>query len=140
MFICIHTFSYYKLFLYLHLCLNVMLNSLSCIFVLRGKIWVHKTSLILPLLIEVSVPSQESERLFLCMLEVSILTLSLIFLLGLRTVPTVCYFLFFNFCIIQTIAVSFTNKVTLLISFYGLVGWFMVFKATFINISNISWR
>jgi hypothetical protein len=61
-------------------------------------------------------------------------------ILGLRTVRTVCYCLFFNFCIIQTIAVSFTNKLTLLISFYGLVGWFMVFNATFINISIISWR
>ena len=32
MFIYIHIFSYYKLFLYLNLCLNAMLHSLSCLF------------------------------------------------------------------------------------------------------------
>jgi hypothetical protein len=32
---------------------------------LRGKTSVHKTNLILPLFIEVPVPSQESERLFI---------------------------------------------------------------------------
>jgi hypothetical protein len=46
--------------------------------------WAHKTSLIPPLIIEVPVPSQESERSCICVLEVLIFTLSTIFLLNLE--------------------------------------------------------
>jgi hypothetical protein len=48
---------------------------------LRVEISANKTSLILPLLIEVPVPSQESEQSCICMLGVSILPLSTMFLL-----------------------------------------------------------
>jgi len=57
--------------------------------------WAHKTSITLPLFIEVPVPSQESERSCICVLGVSILPLSTILLLDFRTVPTVLYFLLF---------------------------------------------
>jgi low temperature requirement protein LtrA len=52
------------------------------------EVWSHKTSLTLPLFIEVSVPSQVSEHLFTCVLIVSILLLSTIFLLDFGTVLT----------------------------------------------------
>ena len=42
------------------------------------QIWLHKTSLTLPLFIEVSVPSQESEWSCICVLGVSIWPLSMI--------------------------------------------------------------
>ena len=45
-----------------------------------GEVWVQKTSLIPPHFIEVPVPSQESKRSCICMLEVSILPLFLRFL------------------------------------------------------------
>ena len=40
---------------------------------LRQEILVHKISLTLPLFIEVTLPSQESERSYICVLRVSIL-------------------------------------------------------------------
>jgi hypothetical protein len=46
----------------------------------------HKTSLTQPLFIEVPVPSQESERLCICVLGVLIMFLSIIFGLDFRTV------------------------------------------------------
>jgi len=54
-----------------------------------------KLNLILPLFIEVPVSSQESERSCIFVLEVSILSPSMIFLLDLGTVQTVWFF-FFN--------------------------------------------
>ena len=42
----------------------------------RGKVWVRKTSLTPPLIIEVPVPSQESERSCICLLGVLIFPLS----------------------------------------------------------------
>jgi len=52
----------------------------------------HKTSLTPPLLIEVPVPSQESEQLCFCVLRVSILFLSTVVLMDFETVLTVWYF------------------------------------------------
>jgi hypothetical protein len=43
---------------------------------LRGEVWAHKTSLALPLFIDVPVPSKKSERSCICELGVSILSLS----------------------------------------------------------------
>ena len=63
---------------------------------LRGKIWDHKTSLIQPHFIEVSVPRQEWERSCICILRVLILSLSTILILDFRIVPTVWHFLFFH--------------------------------------------
>ena len=40
---------------------------------LRVEVWSHQSSLTLPFLIEVPVPSQESERSCICMLTVSII-------------------------------------------------------------------
>ena len=54
-------------------------------------IWARKTSLSPSLFIEVSVPSQESEWPYICMLWISFLSLFTVF----RTVLTVCYFMFF---------------------------------------------
>ena len=52
----------------------------------RSPVWVHQTSLMLPLFIEVPVPFQLSERSFICALWVSMLPLSTIFLLDFGTV------------------------------------------------------
>ena len=56
------------------------------------------TSLTPPLFIEVSVPSQESERSCICVLGVSILLLSMIFILDFGLVATVWYFSFLFCC------------------------------------------
>ena len=45
----------------------------------EGEVWADKTSLTLPLFIEVSVPRQESERSCVCVLGASILPLSMIY-------------------------------------------------------------
>jgi hypothetical protein len=42
---------------------------------LKEEVWVHQTSLTPPLIIEVPVPDQESERSCICVLEVSVLPL-----------------------------------------------------------------
>ena len=52
----------------------------------------QKTSLTMPLFIEVSVPSQQSKQSCICVLGVSILPVSTICLLDFGTVPTVWYF------------------------------------------------
>jgi hypothetical protein len=52
----------------------------------KREIWAHKTSLTPPLITEVTVPNQESERSCICELGVSILPLSAIFLLDFATV------------------------------------------------------
>ena len=54
-------------------------------------VWTHNTSLAPPLFIEVSVPSQGSERSCICELDVSILPLSSIFLLYFGNVQTELY-------------------------------------------------
>jgi len=62
---------------------------------LRREVWVHKTnSLTMTLFSEVPVPSQECERSCICVLGISIMPLSTIFLLDFGTVPTVLYFCF----------------------------------------------
>jgi hypothetical protein len=55
------------------------------------------TSLVLPLCIEVPVPSQSSKRSCICLLVVSIVPLSIILIFDFGIVPTVCYLLFFDF-------------------------------------------
>ena len=65
---------------------------MHCIFVIQSHcwgvpnrinwVWSHKTILIPSLFIEVPVPIQESERLCICVLGVSILHLSTILKLG----------------------------------------------------------
>ena len=62
---------------------------------LRGKDWVHITSLALPLVIEVPVSSQESEKSCICVLGVSTLPMSTILMFDVGIVPTLWYFLFF---------------------------------------------
>jgi len=49
----------------------------------------HKTSLTLPLIIDVSVSRQESERWCICVLVISSFSLSTIFLLNFENVPIV---------------------------------------------------
>ena len=63
---------------------------------LRRKVWVHKTGSISPLFIEVPVPSQESEWSCDCVLRLSMLSLSTIWLLDFGTAPTVGIFCFWN--------------------------------------------
>ena len=63
------------------------------------KVWAHTTSWTSSRFIELSVPSQESERSCICVVEVSILPLSASLHLDFGTVPTVCYFWGF-FCIL----------------------------------------
>ena len=57
----------------------------------------HKTSLTSPLFIEAPVPSQEIEWSCICMLWLSILSLSMIFLLEFGPVQTERYFFVFRF-------------------------------------------
>ena len=68
---------------------------LSVIYVLM---WTHKISINPPLFIEVPVPSQESERPCICVLEESIVTVSVVFLLHFGIVTTV-WSIFFHFII-----------------------------------------
>ena len=51
----------------------------DCFISSRFEVYAHKTNLILPLFIEVPMLSQESERSCICLLEVSILSLSMTF-------------------------------------------------------------
>ena len=53
------------------------------------EVWAHKMSLTTPLLIEVPVLNQESERSFICVIGVPILPLSRYLVLDLGIVPTV---------------------------------------------------
>jgi len=64
---------------------------------MNSQVWTHKTCLISPLFIEVTVPSQESEWSCICVLVVSILPLSTILILHFGTVPIVWYFFCFSF-------------------------------------------
>jgi len=52
---------------------------------LRTEVWAHKTGLTPPLFIEVSVPTQDSERSCICVLWISILPLSTILRLDVGT-------------------------------------------------------
>ena len=63
---------------------------------LRGKVLAHRTSLTPPLVNEVSVPLMGCERLFICVLGVSIWPLSRRFIYHFGTVLTVWYFMFFS--------------------------------------------
>ena len=60
---------------------------------LREEVWAHKTSLTLPLFIQVPVISKESKQSCICVLEVLILSLSMILILDFRIVQAVWYFL-----------------------------------------------
>jgi hypothetical protein len=64
---------------------------------LRGEVWARKTSLTLPLFIELPVPSQESAQSCICVLRVSIFPVSRILIFDLGIVPTVWYFFVFHF-------------------------------------------
>ena len=57
----------------------------------------HKTNSTSPLFIEVPVPSQDSERSSICVLEVSILSISMLFLQDIRTFSIVWRFFVFHF-------------------------------------------
>jgi hypothetical protein len=63
----------------------------------------HKTSLTPPLFIEVSVSSHETEQSCICVLGVSIFSLSTIFLLYVGIVPTVWYIFLLYVGIIPTV-------------------------------------
>jgi hypothetical protein len=67
----------------------------SKVYSLRRDVLAHETSLTPPLLIEMLVPIQESERWScICALWVSILPLSMILILDVGIVPIVWYFCF----------------------------------------------
>ena len=63
------------------------------------EVWVHKTSLKLPL-----VPSQENERSSICVLGVSIFPLSAILIFDFGSVSTMWFFMFFILYLLQAIA------------------------------------
>jgi hypothetical protein len=69
----------------------------ACIISLKKEVWVHKTSLTLPLFMEVPVPIQEHERSCICVLGVSILPLSTILIFDFcnRSESVVCFLLHF---------------------------------------------
>ena len=85
-----------------------MLFLLSVIYVLM---WTHKISINPPLFIEVPVPSQESEWPCICVLEESIVTVSVVFLLHFGIVTTV-WFIFFPFYYIYTNYITIMRNVT----------------------------
>ena len=58
---------------------------------LRGEVWVYITWLTLPLVIEVSVPSHESEQSCICVLGVLMLFLSTILIFDFGIAQTVWY-------------------------------------------------
>jgi hypothetical protein len=62
---------------------------------LRQEVWAHKTSLTLPLFIEVPVLIQEPEQSCNCVLRVSIWPLSTILIFDFRINPTLLYFFYF---------------------------------------------
>ena len=64
----------------------------DCIISIRDKVCSHTRSLITPLFIEVPVSIRDSQRSCICVLEFSILPLSIIQFFDIRTVPT--YFVF----------------------------------------------
>jgi hypothetical protein len=63
--------------------LHVERTCMTALFYQEGGVWNPKTSLTPPHFIEMPVTSQDSERSCICVLWVSILPLSVIFLLGL---------------------------------------------------------
>jgi hypothetical protein len=82
--------NYYRKRIYSHLestCKHLHDHTIP----LRGEVWANKTSLTPPLLIEVPVPSMESERACICVLGVSILPLSTILIFDFGFVPTVWF-------------------------------------------------
>jgi len=64
----------------------------------KREVWVHKTSLTPPLVIEVSVPSQESERTYIWVLVESILTSFYDFSIGCWNCSDSVVFICFSFC------------------------------------------
>ena len=86
------------------------------------------------LFIEVPVPSQESERSYICVSGISILPLSTIFLLNFRTVPTVLFFILLleqkNGYFLQFVEHCWIRKFTLITSFAYFLSLFLNF-ATF---------
>ena len=68
---------------------------------LRGDAWVYQTNLQPPRFIEVSVPSQESVWSCICVLEVSILPLSVI-LMSRQYGIYLFFILLINICFFQT--------------------------------------
>ena len=88
------------------------------IILLKEEVWAHKTSLTPPLSIEVHM----SSHVYVCCGCLSILPLSVICLLDFGAVPSV--WLFLLLILYQSIWFSF---------------WFLVFNATFSNISAILW-
>ena len=72
----------------------------DCIISLSRVAWAHETSLTMPLFTEVPVPSQENEWYCICVLGVSILPLSMIFIFDLELFRQQCgIFLYFIFII-----------------------------------------
>ena len=69
----------------------------------KTRFWANKISLTPPLIIELFVPSPESERSCICVLVILILPSFTNFLFYLRIVPTALYFLFFIILIRNTI-------------------------------------
>ena len=86
MLICLY---YYVILFYSDCTFTSIYNIIS----LREVAWAHKTCLTPPLYLPVTSP--ENERPCMCVLVVSLLPLSTIFLLDFGTVPTLWYFLFF---------------------------------------------
>jgi len=70
-----HAFSEYKYYLYARV--GILLTRgkhlHDRIISLKGEVWAHKTSLA-PLFIEVPSPNKKSERLCVCILEITILS------------------------------------------------------------------
>ena len=62
---------------------------------LRGEVWVYIAWLTLPLVIEVSVPSHESDQSCICVLGVLMLFLSTILIFDFGIVAIVRYYLYF---------------------------------------------
>ena len=115
----------YFLYERVHILLTDRKHLHDLIILLRGgRVSVHKTSLIPPLFIEMPVPNQESEQSWLCMcvLGVSIVSLSIIFLLELlRQFGLFCFY----FCYFSSLKMELVNRQVLLERFTKYQHWWL---------------
>ena len=112
----------YFLYERVHILLTDRKHLHDLIILLRGgRASVHKTSLIPPLFIAMPVPNQESEAVIvMCVLGVSIMSLSISFLLELlRQFGIFCFY----FCYFSSLKMELVNREVLLERFTKYQHW-----------------
>ena len=82
---------------------------LCCVISQRNQVLADINSLTSPCFTEMPAPSQETEQTYIDILGVSIVRLPTIFLMDFRTVPTMWYFLFFDFILDIVVLIRWTS-------------------------------